>query len=123
MIYTFLTSIVFIAEIIIAIALIQVLLRLDKAVLEMNDTVNLANPGIKDISELVKKISEQAVEFSKRFKEKVTKNSEEIVLMRLFRLAITFLLVKTNIKIVQKFRKSKITKALVKGLSLLEIMV
>ena len=123
MIYTFLISMVFIAEIIIAVSLIQVLLRLDKAILGVNEIVTLAKPGIKDISDLVKKISEQTVEFSKRFKEKVSRNSEEIILMRLFKFAITFLLVKANIKIVQKIRKSKITKAIAKGLSLLEIMV
>ena len=123
MIYTFLISVVFIAEIIIAITLFQVLLRLDKAVLDLNETVVLAKPGIKDISELVRKISEQYKELSKQFVQKVTRNSEEVVLTRLFKVLLGFLLVKTNIKLVQKIRKSKITKALAKGLSLLEIMV
>ena len=123
MLYTFLISVVFIAEIIITITLIQTLIKLDKKVLELNETIIEAKPSIKDISELVRKISEQSIEFSENFKQKLTKNSEEIIILRLFRVAIGFLLVKTNIKLVQKLRKSKIVKTLAKGLSLLEIMV
>ena len=123
MIYTFLITVVFIAEIIIATTIIQTLMRLDKAVLEMNETVALAKPGIKDISELVRKISEQYKEFAERFAQKVARNSEEIILYRLFKVAIGYFFIKSNIKLVQKIRKSKIAKALAKGLSLLEIMV
>ena len=123
MIYTFLISVVFIAEIIIAITVYQVLIKFDKAVIDLNETVVLAKPGISDISELVRKISKQYKELSEQFVQKVTRNSEEVVFARLFKVLLGFLLVKTNIKLVQKIRKSKITKALAKGLSLLEIMV
>ena len=123
MVYTFLISVVFIAEVIIAITVFQALSKLDKAVLELNETVTMAKPGIKDISELVRKISEQYKEFAENFAQKVTRNSEEIILYRLFKLTIGYFLIKSNIKLVQKIRKSKIAKALAKGLSLLEIMV
>lgn len=123
MVYTFLISVVFIAEIIIAVTLFQVLIKFDRAVIGLNETVVLAKPSIKDISDLVKKISEQYKEFAEQFAQKVTRNSEEIILYRLFKLTIGYFLIKSNIKLVQKIRKSKITKALAKGLSLLEIMV
>ena len=74
MVYTILISIVFIAEIIIAVTVIQNLLRLDKVLIELNETVEVANPKIRELSCLVKKISEQSVELSEdfaiRFKEK-----------------------------------------------------
>ena len=123
MVYTFLISVVFIAEIIIAVTLFQVLIKFDKAVIDLNETVVLAKPSIKDISDLVKKISEQYKEFAEQFAQKVAKNSEEIIFYRLLKVLLGYLLIKSNIKFVQKFRKSKITKALAKGLSLLEIMV
>lgn len=123
MIYTFLISVVFIAEIIIAITVFQVLIKFDKAVIDLNETVVLAKPGISDISELVRKISEQYKELTEQFAKKVARNSEEMILYRLIKLGIGYLLIKSNIKLVQKIRKSKVTKALAKGLSLLEIMV
>ncbi len=123
MIYTFLISVVFIAEIIIAITVFQVLIKFDKAVIDLNETVVLAKPGISDISELVRKISEQYKELTEQFAKKVARNSEVMILYRLIKLGIGYLLIKSNIKLVQKIRKSKITKALAKGLSLLEIMV
>ena len=123
MIYTFLITIVFIAEVVIAISIIQALLRFDRKIIELDDTMSLINPSVKELSELVKKISAQIVEFSERFAEKFDRNKDEFFIRQLLKTLLGVFLVKTNIKIIRKIRKSKVFKALAKGLSLLEIMV
>lgn len=123
MIYIFLITIVFIAEVIITISIIQALLRVDKKIIEFDDTMSLINPSIKDISELVKKISSQMVEFSERFAEKFGKKKDEFFIKQLFKMLLGIFFVKTNIKVARKIQKTKVFKALAKGLSLLEIMV
>lgn len=123
MIYTFLITIVFIAEVVIAISIIQALLRFDRKIIELDDTMSLINPSVKELSELVKKISAQIVEFSERFAEKFDRNKDEFFIRQLLKTLLGIFLVKTNIKIIRKIRKSKVFKALAKGLSLLEIMV
>ena len=62
MIYTFLISVVFIAEIIIALTVLINLIKLDKAVLKFDETVCLFNSKIKDIGALIKGISSQVYE-------------------------------------------------------------
>jgi hypothetical protein len=94
MVYTILISIVFIAEIIIAITILQNLLRLDKAVIELNETVLLAQPGIKDIANLSKNISEQAVEISEQFVKKIKQEQEDAVLKQLSKLLMLYLYLK-----------------------------
>jgi len=123
MIYTFLITIVFIAEVVIAISIIQALLRVDRKIIELDDTMSLINPSVKELSELVKKISAQIVEFSERFAEKFDRNKDEFFIRQLLKTLLGVFLVKTNIKIIRKIRKSKVFKVLAKGLSLLEIMV
>lgn len=123
MLYTFLISIVFIAEVIIGLTLIIYLLKLDKAVLTLNETVSEIKPGIREISVLSKNISEQLIELTNRFVKRIKYEQEEMILRGLSKLLISLLVVKINIKAVNKFRKSKIAKVLSKGLSLLENMV
>ena len=123
MVYTILISIVFIAELIITITIIQNLLRLDKAVLEFNDTVTEIQPGFKDVSELVRKISEQWQILAEDFVEKVKRNSEDAMLKHLSKILMSILIVNLNFKIVKKIRKSKVTKILARGWSFLENMV
>ena len=123
MLYTFLISIVFIAEVIIGLTLIIYLLKFDKAVLALNETVSEIKPGIREISVLSKNISEQLVELANRFVKRIKYEQEEMILRGLSKLLISLLVVKINIKAVNKFRKSKIAKVLGKGLSLLENMV
>lgn len=123
MLFTILISIVFIAEVIIAVALIRAILRLDKAIYEVNDTVVLAQDGIKDISELVHKISEQMVDLANDYVNRIKRYQEEAVMKQLSKALIALVLLRANIKAVNKFRKSKLGKTLAKGLSLLENMV
>ena len=123
MIFTILITIVFISEIIITIAVINGLIKLDKAILDLNNTVDLAKSGVKDISELVRKISEQMVELTEDSIEDFKDNQEKFALKQLTKLLGALLLWKFNSKLINRIRKSKITKLLGKGLSLLEIVV
>ena len=123
MIYTFLISIVFIAEIIIAIAIIQSLHRLDKTVLEFDATIQAAKSGVEDIANLSKNISYQLVELAEQFVEKFKQNQEDNFLKNLSKILMTLLLLKINSKTINKFRKTKVVKVLGRGLSLLENMV
>lgn len=123
MVYTILISIVFIAELIITITIIQNLLRLDKAVLEFNNTITEIQPGIRDVSELARKISEQWQILAEDFVKKTKRNSEDIMLKHLSKIFMSILIVNLNFKIVKKIRKSKVTKILARGWSFLENMV
>lgn len=123
MLYTFLISIVFIAEIIIGATIFIYLIRLDKAIVSLDNTVTDLKTGIKDICVLSKKISEQFIEFAEQFVKKIKQEQEEFILRSLSKILIGLVLVKINIKTVNKFRKSKLAKVLNKGLSLLENMV
>lgn len=123
MVYTILISIVFIAEIIIAVTVIQNLLRLDKAVIELNETVEEANPKIRGLSCLVKKISEQAVELSKDFVIRFKEEQDDFVLRKLSKVLMAILLLKINSRAINAFRKSRAGKFIVKGLSMLGNMV
>lgn len=123
MVYTILISIVFIAELIITITIIQNLLRLDKAVLEFNNTITEIQPGIRDVSELARKISEQWQILAEDFVKKTKRNSEDIMSKYLSKIFMSILIVNLNFKIVKKIRKSKVTKILARGWSFLENMV
>lgn len=123
MVYTILISIVFIAEVIIAITIIQALLRLDNIIISTDETFSEANVGIREIVNLFYKISGQLVEISERFVYKFKKNQEEVALKYLSKILIALLLLKVNIKAINSFRKSRIGKVFAKGLSILENMV
>ena len=123
MIYTFLISIVFIAEIIIAVAIINFLVRVDKKILAMDNNLLEMRPKISDISELARKISEQIQILAKDYVEKIKEDSEELLLRRLSKILMGLLVLNLNFKIVKQVRKSKITKTLVRGFNLLENMV
>lgn len=123
MLYTFLITIVFIAEIIIAVTLLRALWKLDKAFVLIDETVTEARPKIKDISELSTKISEQIIELAEDFREKVKKQEEETTLKVLNKILVWILLWKVNVKAIRKFRKTKLAKILGKGLNLLQSMV
>ena len=123
MVYTILISIVFIAEIIIAVTVIQNILRLDKAVIELNKMAEEANPKFHELFCLVKKISEQSVELSKDFAIRFKEKQEAFALKNLSKLLIVILLLKINSRAINAFRKSRAGKFIVKGLSMLGNMV
>lgn len=123
MIFTFLITIVFIAEIIIAISVILNLLRLDKAVLNLSETIEVINPEVKEICTLGRKISSQLKELSKRFSEKVKDEREKFLTDKLVSVLLGALVWKMNIKAIKKFRRTKLAKTLSRGLSLLQIVI
>lgn len=123
MIFTFLITIVFIAEIIIAISVILNLLRLDKAVLNLSETIDLINPEVKEICTLGRKISFQLKELSQRFTQKVKDEREKFLTDKLVSVLLGALVWKMNIKAIKKFRRTKLAKTLSRGLSLLQIVI
>ena len=123
MIYTILISIVFIAELIITISIIQCLLKLDKYLISIDSDITRHKSNIKDISVLVKNISEQSIILAENFAIKTKEKGEEILLKQLTKVLVGLLVLSLNFKIIKKIRKSKITKTLVKGFSFLENMV
>ena len=82
MIYTFLISIVFIAELIIAITLIRYLLRLDKIIILFNEKNGDLTPKIGEIANLIKKISEQWVILSEEFVKNTKRESEDFLIKK-----------------------------------------
>jgi len=123
MVYTFLFKIVFIAQVIITISIIQLLLKVDAKVKKTNYLIEKYKSSIKEISQLINKISGQikilVEDYVTNFKEK----QEEMFIRQLLKSIVGVLLIKSNIKLINNFRKTKIAKILGKGLSLLEIMV
>ena len=123
MLYTFLISIVFIAELIIVVSLILALLRLDRVLISLNQTIDEAKPGVKDIGELVRKISEQWVELSEEWVDKIKEKEEDLALRQLNKILIAILLWKFNSKTIRRFNRSKLGKTLKRGFAFVQSMV
>lgn len=123
MIYTIFIAIVFIAEIIIAITICQNLLKLNKAVIELDEYLALHKATIKDVSDLSKKISEQWFILAEDFVDRIKRNGEDFMLKQFSKILIGLFILSLNFKFVNKIKKSKITKTLAKGWSLIENMV
>lgn len=112
MIFTFLITIVFIAELIIAVTIVLNLKRFGNIIEDVNSTIISLNPSIKEVCILSRKISEQMLELTK----KIVKKQEDILLQNIARVLLGALFFR-------KFKKSKVAKVIGKGLSLLEIVV
>ena len=123
MVYTILISIVFIAELIIAITIIQNLIKFDNKILSLNTYLSEIKPSIADVSNLSKKISGQMVILSQDFIDKTKENSEDILCKYLSKLLISLLIISLNFKVIKQIRKSQITRILAKGWSFVENMV
>lgn len=123
MIFTFLMSIVFIAEIIIAFTIIFNLIKFDKFLTDTNILLEKAKPEIRSICELYTGISAQIVEFSQIGVDKFKAAKERFILKQLESLMSAILFWSINIKILKKFRKNKIIKTALKGLTLLQSVV
>lgn len=112
MIFTFLISIVFVAELIITITILLALKRIGKKVRNLNLTLSYIKPSLKEVCVLVRKISGQMVEFTEGFIERQKDNLLTHVARVL--LGVLFL---------RRFKKSKAFRLISRGLSLLEIVV
>lgn len=123
MLFKIFTTIVFIAELIIAYTIISKLVQFDKMILETNAFVVEANPKIKEITRLVRKISDQIAELVPMYVEKLKELRNKIMLKKLESLIALTLFWSINIKVLKKFRKSKILKTIVKGLSVLQSVI
>ena len=123
MLYTFLITVVFIAELIIVVSIITALFRIDKLLLSLNTTIDEAKSGVKDIFILMNKISEQCVELSEDFVSKIKEKEEDIALKQLNKLLIAILLLKLNSKAIRKFNRSKWGKTLKRGFAFVQSMV
>ena len=123
MVYTILISIVFIAELVILVALITNLLKLDKLILSFDKTFTDAKLGIGDIAQLSRKISEQWVELAENWVENYKLKQEDMTLKFLNKALITLVLWKINSKAIKNFRRSKLGKTLVRGFRLVQNMV
>ena len=93
MIFYFLISIVFIAEIIIAIFLFFYFAKWSKIFRETSQFITEINPKIKDIMEIGTKISEQMPEMASVYVEKVKNFSAKILLDNIKGLLVGFLLI------------------------------
>ena len=123
MLYTFLITIVFIAELIILAALIIWFVSFDREILYLDRYFTRIKPDIKDISELGHKISEQCVELSEDFVEKIKIKEEDVMARQLGKILIGLLLWKINSKAIKQFRRSKMGKTLRRGFALVQSMV
>ena len=123
MVFTFLTSIVFVAELIIAFTIFKYLINLDKNIIKSEETLELAKPKLEAITELITKISKQFLELSEDFVNRFKKSQEDLYIAYLSKFLLSLLLLKINSKAINNFRRSKTTKFLSKGLSMLENMV
>lgn len=123
MIFTFLITIVFIAELIIAMSIIIWLLRLDRKLNNLCNTVKAINPEIKEICVLGRKISSQIKELSTRFVDKVKDESDKFLTDKLIGVILGAFVLKINNNAIKKFRKTKLAKTLSRGLSLLQIVI
>ncbi len=123
MIFTILITIVFIAELIIGFALIMNLIKFDCRINKLNQDLLLIQPSLEEVCGLVKAISFQIKEMAAEYRDEVLKRREEMSVRLISKLLAGILLWKINLKLIRKIRKSKITKTLAKGLTLLQIMV
>ena len=123
MIFTILTTIVFISELIIANTLISKLRAFDKVLCEMNGTVAALNPKIKDVGYLIKNISAQCVEFAYDFISKLKNKRDTSISNIINKLLIMFILWKVHLKFIQRIKSSRFLKRFNRGLSLLKYMI
>lgn len=123
MLYTFLISVVFIAEIIIAYTVISNLVKLDRKLVLVNENVESSKSGICEICNLVRKISEQCIEFAEDFVAKIRTAQEDTILKNLNKILIALVFWKVNSKAVRNFRKSKTGRMIRKTFAFLQNML
>ena len=120
MVFVILISIVFIAELIIAFSIIINLVKLDKNINEAAVFIDDFNPRLKEVLELMSKISDQVAELVPIWVENLKKERDKIILNQTKSLISGILFWSINIKVINRLRKTKIIKALWKGLTLVQ---
>lgn len=123
MIFIFFTAIVFVAEIIIVFAILFNLIKFDIYINRTNKLLVEAKPKIQEIMELVHGISEQIRELTPIWIEKFREVRNMLVRKQLESLMSSILFWAINIKVIKRFKKSKLAKFAWKGLTLLQNML
>lgn len=123
MIFIFFTAIVFVAEIIIVFAILFNLIKFDIYINRTNKLLVEAKPKIQEIMELVHGISEQIRELTPIWVEKFREIRNMLVRKQLESLMSSILFWAINIKVIKRFKKSKLVKFAWKGLTLLQNML
>ena len=118
MLFKFLVFIVFIAELIITFAIIINLIKFDMIINRANLYLTKKHDGIISIAGLANKISAQLVELTDEWVENLKKERDKIILKQLESIMAGILFWSINIKAIKRIRKSKLAKAVWKGLSL-----
>ena len=123
MIFIFFTAIVFVAEIIIVFAILFNLIKFDIYINKTNELLVEAKPKLQEIMELVHGISEQIRELTPIWVEKFREFRNMLVRKQLESLMSSILFWAINIKVIKRFKKSKLAKFAWKGLTLLQNML
>lgn len=123
MIFIFFTAIVFVAEIIIVFAILFNLIKFDIYINRTNKLLVEAKPKIQEIMKLVHGISEQIRELTPIWVEKFREVRNMLVRKQLESLMSSILFWAINIKVIKRFKKSKLAKFAWKGLTLLQNML
>ena len=123
MIFIIFTLIVFIAELIIAFALIINLIKIDSYINRTNAILIETKPKIQEIMVLVHGISEQVRELTPMWVEKFRKIRNNFVRKQLESLMSSILFWGINIKLMKRLRKTKFVKFAWKGLTLIQNML
>ena len=100
MIFYFLISIVFIAEIIIALALILSLVKVDKLFINFNEFLSDVKPELKELLRTVRQISEKIAEAAPLIVKKVKSIVYNMIMGQIKSIVggLTFFLVKTEVE-------------------------
>ena len=100
MVFYILTSIVFIAELIIAAAILIYLFKADKLLREYNSLIKELNPKISDLMKTITKISEQIAELSPVIAENIRSFFVNLLIGQLKSIlgGLTFWLVKREVE-------------------------
>ena len=100
MIFFFFMSIVFIAELIIAVFLLAVLYKFDKKIIEFNSLLNELKPSIKEILNTYEDLSKELLNFVPVVVKNIKDIAKNIVIEQLKSIvgALTFWLVKKEVE-------------------------
>lgn len=123
MIFKFLISIVFIAELIIAFAVFNKLYKINKDIIFLNIFLENSKNDLREILILTKKISVQIFTLSRNYVNKFREQNEINLLNKINNIVLSLLLWKLNHKIIKKIRRNKTFKMLSKGFMLVQNMI
>lgn len=123
MIFAIFTTIIFIAELIIAIWLIVTLFKIDRAINNVNSSLTELRPKIKSLMELIHAISDQIMELAPIWVENFYKKRNEFLIIQAKKLLISAIFLLVDMKIINKIKRNKILKSAWWGFTLVQNMI